>query len=123
MTRILLIDDDEVEHRLIRHMLRDTMQGPYVLRYAPTVDKALSILKTDDFDVILLDDKLGPGQNATKSVPEIRRITESVPMVLISSVIDADHLRSKTILDVYDIVDKFQLRQRIREGLFELDET
>ena len=28
-----------------------------------------------------------------------------------------------TILDVYDIVDKFQLRQRIREGLFELDET
>lgn len=120
MTNILLIDDDEVEHRLIRHMLRDCFDGPYVLRYAPTLEKGLTILSSQKFDIILLDDKLGPGHTALKSVPAIREITEQVPMVLISSAIDAEHLKNKTILDVYDIVDKFQLRQRIREGLFDI---
>ena len=38
-------------------------------------------------------------------------------MILISSSINAAYLRDKAILDVYDIVDKYHLRGRIREGL------
>ncbi|MDB2437266.1 response regulator [Hellea sp.] len=117
MLNILLIDDDEVEHRLIQRMLQDCYKGPFLLRYADTLEKGLSILKSQAVDVILLDDKLRAGLDAKQSVPALREITGDVAMILISSSIDAAHLRDKTILDVYDIIDKFSLRKRISEGL------
>ncbi len=118
MLNILLIDDDLVEHRLIQRMLKDCYQEPYLLYYAETLDKAIRILKTAAIDVILLDDKLSNGRTAKQSVPELREVTKHVPFVVISSVIDAAYLRDKTILDVYDVVDKYHLRQKIQDGLF-----
>lgn len=117
MLNILLIDDDEVEFRLIRRMLEDCYDGPFLLRYANTVEKGINILKSQGIDVILLDDKLGNGRTAPQSVPALRAVTQNIPFILISSAIDAAYLKDKTILDVYDIIDKYNLRQRIRDGL------
>lgn len=117
MLNILLIDDDEVEFRLIQRMLQDCYDGPFLLRYANTLDKGISTLKSQPIDMILLDDKLGKGRTAEQSVPTLREVTKEIPFILISSAIDADYLKDKTILDVYDIVDKYKLRQSIREGL------
>jgi len=117
MLNILLIDDDKVEFRLIQRMLKDCYDGPFLLRYADTLEKGIEILKSQKVDMILLDDKLGKGRTAEQSVPALRAVTRDIPFVLISSAIDAAYLRDKTILDVYDIVDKYKLRQRIREGL------
>jgi len=116
---ILLIDDDPVEHKLIQRMLKDCYDKPYVLRYANTVEKGISVLKTQKIDLILLDDKMQDGLTAQQSVPQLREIADDISMILISSSINADYLKDKTILDVYDIVDKFHLRSRIREGLLQ----
>lgn len=118
MLNILLIDDDPVEHKLIQRMLKDCYDNPYVLRYADSVDKGIAILKSQQIDLILLDDKLKNGLTAQQSVPQLREHSNNIAMILISSSIKAAHLRDKAILDVYDIVDKFHLRSRIREGLF-----
>ncbi len=117
MLNILLIDDDPVEHKLIQRMLKDCYTQPYLLRYADTVDKGIAIMKTQQIDLILLDDKLKNGLTAEQSVPRLREFSNNIAMILISSSINAAHLRDKAILDVYDIVDKFHLRSRIREGL------
>ena len=117
MLEILLIDDDPVEFKLIERMLKDCYKKPFTLRFAQTLEKAIIILKTQDTDIVLLDDKLNHGLTAKDSVPAIKKIKDSVPLILISSNIDAAYLRDKTILDVYDIVDKFHLRKRINEGL------
>ena len=117
MLNILLVDDDPVEFRLIDRMLKDTYKEDYVLRYADSLEKAKVILKTQNTDIILLDDKLNHGRTALDSVPALKNINQAVPMVLISSDINAAYLKDKVILDVYDIVDKFHLRKRISDGL------
>lgn len=117
MLNILLIDDDEDEFRLIQRMLKDCYEGPFLLRYASTVEKGVAILKSQKIEMILLDDKLAGGRTARQSVPLLREVTKDIPLIVISSVIDATYLRDKTILDVYDIIDKYHLRKRIREGL------
>ncbi len=117
MLNILLIDDDNVEYKLIQRMMKDCYKGPFLLRYADTLNKGITILKSQDIDVILLDDKLTGDTNAKQSVPKLRQVTGEIPFILISSSIDAEHLRDKTILDVYDIIDKYNLRKRISDGL------
>lgn len=119
MLNILLVDDDIVEFRLIERMLKDSLDGQFILRYAGTIEKAATILKTQKTDIVLLDDKLNHGLTAVDSVPVLKGINDSVPLVLISGDINADYLQNKTILDVYDIIDKFDLRKRIKDGLFE----
>lgn len=117
MLNILLVDDDPTEFRLIERMLKDVYTEEFVLRYADSLEKAETILKTQQTDVVLLDDKLNHGRTALDSVPALKTINDSVPMILISSNIDAAYLQDKVILDVYDIVDKFHLRKRILDGL------
>lgn len=117
MLNILLIDDDPIEHKLIQRMLKDCYDSPFLLRYADTVAKGITIMKSQKIDLILLDDKLKNGRTAKDSVPELRAISGDIVMILISSSINAAYLRDKTILDVYDIVDKYHLRSRISEGL------
>jgi len=117
MLNILLVDDDPVEFRLIDRMLKDIYKEDYLLRYADSLEKAEVILKTQKTDIILLDDKLGYGRTALDSVPALKTINQTVPMILISTDINAAYLKDKVILDVYDIVDKFHLRKRIADGL------
>lgn len=119
MLKILLIDDDPVEFRLIERMLKDCYSKPFSLRFAQTLEKGITILKTQKTDIVLLDDKLNHGRTAQDSVPAIKEISNDVPLILISSDINAEYLRDKTILDVYDVVDKFHLRKKINEGLLE----
>lgn len=119
MLNILLIDDDPTEFKLIERMLIDCYKDEFVLRYANTLDKAKSIMKSQATDLILLDDKLNHGTRAKQSVPELRNLDDKIPMIVISSNIDAAYLRDKTILDVYDIIDKFHLRKKIGEGILD----
>lgn len=117
MLKILLVDDDPTEFRLIERMLKDVYDSQFILRYADSLEKAETVLKTQQINVVLLDDKLNHGRTALDSVPVLKNINDSVPMILISSNIDAAYLQDKVILDVYDIVDKFNLRKRITDGL------
>lgn len=118
MLTILLIDDDPTEFHLIQGILKECLDEKFVLRYANTIPKAKGILNMESIDVVLLDDKLNNGLTAKQTVPVLREATEDVPLVVISSVIDAAYLKDKTILNVFDIVDKFHLQKKIQDGLF-----
>lgn len=116
MLRVLLIDDEELEYKLIKLMFRDVYKGDYQLEYATTLSEAASILERKNFDMILLDDNLADGSNAVSNVPALKGIAANTPLCIVSKNIDAEHLRGKAILDVYDVVDKFDLRGRLKLG-------
>jgi len=117
MQTILLIDDDIMEFRLIKNMLEDCFDTPFALKYANTLAKGIEMLETQKVDILLLDDKLNSGLTAVDSVPALRAVSEDIPFIIISNAIDADYLQNKSILDVYDIVDKYHIRNKIRDGL------
>ena len=117
MQTILLIDDDIMEFRLIKNMLQDCFDTPFALKYADTLAKGIEMLETQKVDILLLDDKLNSGLTAVDSVPALRAVSENIPFIIISNAIDADYLQNTSILDVYDIVDKYHIRNRIRDGL------
>lgn len=116
MLRVLLIDDEELEYKLVKLMFRDVYKAEHSLEYAQNLHEAETILEQRSFDIILLDDKLSDGSTSLQNVPFIKSLTKSTPLCIVSKSIDAEHLRDKTILDVYDIVDKFNLRQRLELG-------
>lgn len=122
MISILLIDDDETEYHLINQMMQDYYGGAFSLRYARSIKEATVTLKTHAFDIILLDNNLRDGQTAKDNVPALRDIVDSVPLIVISGVIDAAYLKDKTILDVYDVVDKYHLRDKIARGLLSVSD-
>jgi len=120
---ILLVDDDPLEFQLTDRMLKDVYKGDYVLRYANTLSKAKSILKTQKPDMILIDFDFGRDLIAIGFVGALKAIDSKVPMILISNEICTGYLADKAILDVYDIVDKYDLRQRISNGLVKPNNT
>ena len=120
---ILLVDDDPLEFQLVNRMLRDVYENDYVLRYADTLPKAKSILKTQKPDMILIDFNFGRDLIAIGFVGALKAIDSKVPMILISNEICTGYLADKAILDVYDIVDKYDLRQRISNGLVKPNNT
>lgn len=117
MLRVLLIDDEELEYKLVKMMFRDTYKSEHELDYAQNLDAAKAYLRDKTYDIILLDDKLSDGSTSVDNVPALRKMTDATPLCIVSKSIDAAYLQDKAILDVYDIVDKFDLRERLELGL------
>lgn len=117
MLKLLLIDDEPIEEKITFQLLKRDYGKPFQLEYAQSIEAGLELLKKRTFDIILLDDRISPTMDATHSVPLIRQEVGVTPMILISSSLDAAHLNSKEILDVYDIIDKYNLGERIRGGV------
>ena len=115
--RILLIDDDHCEHRLVDCYLVAKFGADYDLVATACLDEALDHLARERFDAILLDDQLRPFGDARRNVPLIREACGTTPIVLIS-VSDlsgrAVELRDH---DITDTVDKFELKTHIMGGL------
>jgi len=117
MHTILLIDDDIMEFRLLKNMLQDCFDEPFTLKYANTLAEGIELFETLKVDILLLDDKLNNGLTAIDSVPALKQVSEKIPFIIISNTIDAAYLQNKSTLDVYDIVDKYHLRSKIKNGL------
>ena len=114
---ILLIDESVEEFQIIDRMLQDRFDGDYVLRHAKTIGQGTSILETQSPDVILLDSHSGCDLSAPGFTRELKANTSNAPMILKSTEIDAAYLNNGPILDIYDVVDKFDLRNIIAKGL------
>ncbi len=80
---ILVIDDDEMQFKLIRAQLRDQ---PYTLYWAPDAPAATQLLKSTPIDLILLDVEL-PGVAGPDLLRQLRREarTALVPVIMVSS--------------------------------------
>lgn len=56
---VLLIDDDEDDYLIVRTVMSKIPQSPFVLKWCQDYDEAEELIRKDEFDIYLLDYRLG----------------------------------------------------------------
>jgi len=108
---ILLIEDNPGDVRLIREILRKS-EKEYSIEHAETLADALEKLGGDSFDVILLDMNL-PDSIGLESIPEIKRVSPKMPIVMLTGLDDEETAISALQLGIQD----YLLKDRIDRTL------
>ena len=85
--RILLVEDNPIDARLLREMVRDASGGRFHLEQAGRLDEALDLLSRQQFDVALLDLSL-PDARGLDTVTSVHAHAPKVPIVVLTSLDD-----------------------------------
>jgi PAS domain S-box-containing protein len=80
---VLLVDDDEDDYLITRDLLLEIEGGRYDLRWADGYERAVELLATGEFDVCLLDYRLGP-RTGLELLEESRAAGIHVPFILMT---------------------------------------
>ncbi len=79
--RILVVDDDHSSRVVLELLLR---REGYDVQVTEDGCTALTLLKTESFDMIL-SDFLMPGMNGLEMAKAVRKIDETIPIILMSA--------------------------------------
>ncbi|HEX7584552.1 MAG TPA: sigma-54 dependent transcriptional regulator, partial [Prolixibacteraceae bacterium] len=102
MSRILVIDDE----RSIRNTLKDILEfEKYQVELAEDGFKALELLKTNEFDVILCDIKM-PGMDGIEVLQKIEEMNQDTPVVMISGHGNIDTAVESIKKGAFDFIEK-----------------
>ncbi|MDP2336133.1 MAG: sigma-54 dependent transcriptional regulator [Bacteroidota bacterium] len=102
MSRILVIDDE----RSIRNTLKDILEfEKYEVELAEDGFKALELLKSNDFDVILCDIKM-PGMDGIEVLQKVEEIKPDIPVVMISGHGNIDTAVESIKKGAFDFIEK-----------------
>lgn len=85
--KILLIEDNPGDVRLIREMLKEAGADLFELKYVDRLSLGLEFLKEEDFDVILLDLGLPDSQGIATLTGTLAQ-TSKVPVVVLTGLAD-----------------------------------
>ncbi len=86
-TRVLLVEDNPGDARLIEITLSEEPGGPYHLERAGRISQALARLDRDDVDVVLLDLWL-PDSRDWQGLRQIRQKSPRVPVIVLTGSVD-----------------------------------
>ena len=102
MSRILVIDDE----RSIRNTLKDILEfEKYQVEVAEDGFKALELIRSADFDVILCDIKM-PGMDGIEVLQKIEEIKPDIPVVMISGHGNIDTAVESIKKGAFDFIEK-----------------
>lgn len=93
--RVLLVEDEPVTARVTRRMLELVGAGRYAITHATNLDDTLSILTTEDFDVILADLNL-PDSKGLNTPEVIMAADPDVPLIVLTST-ESDEIGIKAV--------------------------
>ena len=106
--RLLLVEDDIVDRKMLERLLAQSSLGAYDVDYADRLSVALDMLQEHIFDVVLLDLGL-PDSRGVASVTEIQARTPHVPIVVLSGLDDENTATSAVQKGVQDYLIKGQV--------------
>jgi DNA-binding NtrC family response regulator len=101
MTRVLVVDDDEV----IRDTLYDLLSEEYTCQTAETAEKAFARLEADTYDVVLTDISM-PGLSGLELLGQVRQRFPDTPVIIISGISDQEHAQGLIRLGAFDYLLK-----------------
>lgn len=102
MSKILVIDDE----RSIRNTLKDILEfEKYQVELAEDGPKALELLKTNDYDVVLCDIKM-PGMDGIEVLQKVEELKPDTPVVMISGHGNIDTAVESIKKGAFDFIEK-----------------
>lgn len=81
--KVLLVEDDEDDYLLTRDLFEDIKGGDYSLKWISKCEAALELLKDEDFDIILVDFRLG-GRDGLDFIRTLRTMEFCTPAILLT---------------------------------------
>jgi len=117
MVHVLYIDDDIAEHKFFEYFLKNCPEKGVVLTSVKDIETAIECLKTKKIDIAFLDDRFSPFMSCLETLPKLRPYLDNVKLAVISSSIEASHLRSASTLGVEHIFDKAKLKELLANGV------
>lgn len=109
MLKILLIDDDLFERRILTYHLQQINYIDFEIKQVSTCSDGVNSLLSNRYDIVLLDNALKDSISAEFSVPFIKEHLNGCPLVIISNNIQTSFLRDPDILGIDYIIDKVDL--------------
>lgn len=83
--RVLVIDDDHEDCRLVQTLLSDAKRARFVVDSAHTSERGLEKLSEETFDVVLLDHRLPGDIQGLDVLAAITRLHYRIPVILITA--------------------------------------
>lgn len=87
--RILLVEDNQADARLIFHMLNEERAGGVDVEIAESLESALASLSGKEFDIVLLDLTL-PDSRGLDTFERIEAEARNVPIIIITGLTDEE---------------------------------
>lgn len=106
--KILLIEDNLGDARLIKEHLKDAIDCEYIVHHAEDLSDGLKSLELDDYDVVLLDLTL-PDSRGFETVIKTREKTKNIPIVILTGLKDDDLARKALQTGAQDYLIKGQI--------------
>ena len=100
--KILVVDDSPQISKALSDML--SVSG-YVVRTAPSAERALQIMETDTFNLVLTDLKM-TGMSGIDLARKVIELTPGVPVVILTGFGDMDNVINALRLGVADYLKK-----------------
>ena len=85
--RILLVEDNPGDARLIQMALDEAGTGEFALTHAARMDQALALLSSESFDGVLLDLSL-PDSSGTETLTRVRSEAPGLPIIVLTGLDD-----------------------------------
>lgn len=120
---ILLVDDDPAELSTIERILRALTGAPICVDHVVKVSEAVRLLNFNDYDLVLLDNRLSDRTSATFSAPFITSAHSRAKIAIISYDVDVPYLRNPKALGVDYVIDKAKMVPFLRDRIHEAVET
>lgn len=117
MAKILYIDDDKAEHKFFAYFLKTSPDQNAILMCVDELEDAITRLKVGDIDFVFLDDRFSPYISCLETLPKIHPLLGKAKIAVISSSIEASHLKSAAMLGVDKIFDKAKLKDLLKLGV------
>jgi DNA-binding NtrC family response regulator len=101
-TRILIVDDNQNFHLMIKTALK----GKFEFRSAYHGDEALVILKKEAIDIVLMDVQMRTPNEGFETIPKVRDIDPEMIIIMSTGLTDVNTLREAIKLGVHDYIPK-----------------
>jgi DNA-binding NtrC family response regulator len=101
MASILVVDDDDA----IRDTLYELFSGQYLCHTAETAEKALTLLQSEIYDVVLTDISM-PGLSGLELLGHVLQSYPGTPVIVISGIGDQEHAEGLKNLGAFDYLLK-----------------
>ncbi|MBU1936063.1 response regulator [bacterium] len=111
--RILVVEDSHVHQKVVGRFLEDNEYQPI---YAETVKEAIQILSTFTPSAIILDLHFY-GESGLDVLKELKSRGESIPVIVVSGIIDKDILAKLSLYKIHSVLSKPIVVSRLKEEL------